>query len=160
MVRSNFAMASLSPRLQQSPYNKADKKMIRHLSALAPTDDGSMDFNDRGRQGLSGNTRSDRTAHAGAAETAIAHRILRQVLLVIVLGEIERRRVDDLGGDRTKAAALELLLVHRLRRLGGFALGVVIDIDAGAILRTNVVTLAHALGRIVAFPERLEQLVV
>src|SRR5437667_2817837 len=68
-------------------------------------------------------TRADRAAHAGAAEAAIAHRVLGQILLVIVLGEIEWRRVQDLGRDRVEALRLELLLVHRLRGLGGLALG-------------------------------------
>src|SRR4051794_10350380 len=30
---------------------------------------------------------ADRAAHAGAAQAAISHRVLRQVLLVVVLGE-------------------------------------------------------------------------
>src|SRR5256885_14208877 len=34
------------------------------------------------------------------SEAAIAHRVLGQILLVIVLGEIEWRRVQDLGRDR------------------------------------------------------------
>src|ERR1700680_989548 len=46
-----------------------------------------------------GNAR--RAAHAGAAEPAIAHRVLGEILLMIILGEIERRRVDNLGGGRS-----------------------------------------------------------
>ena len=65
---------------------------------------------------------ADRTAHACAAEAAIAHGILRQILLVVVLGEIERRRIDDFGGDRTEALRLELALVACLRSLRGLAL--------------------------------------
>src|SRR5262245_65602587 len=87
---------------------------------------------------------ADRTAHAGAAEAAIAARVLRQILLMVVLGEIERRRVEDLGGDRVEASRLELLLVHRLGRFGGLALRRRGCIDAGAILRADVVALAHA----------------
>src|SRR6476469_3971825 len=41
----------------------------------------------------------DRAADAGPAEAAVPVRVLRQVLLVIILGEIERRAVEDLGGD-------------------------------------------------------------
>ena len=46
---------------------------------------------------------ADRAAEARAAETAIAVRHLGQVLLVIVLGEVELRRVDDLGRDRRRS---------------------------------------------------------
>ena len=46
---------------------------------------------------------ADGTGEAGAAEPAVAVRHLRQVLLVIVLGEVELRRVDDLGRDRPVA---------------------------------------------------------
>src|SRR5580698_10037540 len=56
---------------------------------------------------------------AGAAEPAIAARVLGEILLVIVLGEVERRRVDDLGGNPTKALRGERLLVHRPGGLGG-----------------------------------------
>src|SRR5262249_1411459 len=49
---------------------------------------------------------ADGARHARAAEPAIAVWILRQVLLVIILGEIELRRIDDLGGDRTEALLL------------------------------------------------------
>ena len=45
----------------------------------------------------------DRAGHAGAAEAAIAARILGEILLVIVLGEIERSGLGDLGGDRARA---------------------------------------------------------
>src|SRR5215467_10609623 len=89
---------------------------------------------------------ADRAAHAGTAEAAIAHRILGQILLVIVLGEIEGWRVEDLGGDRIETLRLERLLVHRLRGLGSLPLRGVEDVDAGAILRANVVALTHALG--------------
>src|SRR5579863_394163 len=45
-----------------------------------------------------------RAAHARPAQAAIAHRVLGEVLLVIVLGKIERRRVEDFGGDGVVAA--------------------------------------------------------
>src|SRR4029077_10767499 len=96
----------------------------------------------------------------GAAEAAIAVRIFGQILLVIILGEIKRRRIDDLGGDRPHPFGAERLLVGLLRRFGGRALLRRERIDAGAVLGADVVALAHALGRIVAFPERLEQAVV
>src|SRR5205814_898981 len=99
----------------------------------------------------------DRAAHAGAAEAAIAGRVLRQILLMVVLGEVERRRIDNLGRHRAVAALGQGGLERRLRCRRGGALRGAGDIDAGAILRADVVALAHALGRIVAFPERLEQ---
>ena len=102
----------------------------------------------------------DRAAHARAAEPAVAARILGEILLVIVLGEVERACINDLGRDRPVAVCRERLFVHRLRVLGRFALRRRGHIDAGAILRADVVALAHALRRVVALPERLEQRLV
>src|SRR2546421_406906 len=42
-------------------------------------------------------TGAERTAHAGSAKPAIAGRVLGEVLLMIILGEVEWRRVDNLG---------------------------------------------------------------
>src|SRR5436190_11259976 len=78
--------------------------------------------------------RTDRAAHTGAAEPAIARRALGQILLVIVLGEVERWRVEDLGRDRIEAALLERLVVHRFRRLGRLTLRGVEHVDAGTVL--------------------------
>src|SRR5438876_414047 len=103
---------------------------------------------------------ADRAAHAGAAQPAIAHRILGEVLLMIVLGEVERRRVENFGRDRVETPGLQRLVVPRLRRLGGLALGGGEGIDAGAVLRAGIVALAHALGGIVALPERLQQVFI
>src|SRR5262249_52572147 len=90
---------------------------------------------------------ADRAAHGGAAEAAIAHRVLRQILLVVVLGKIELRRVEDFGGDRIEAPCLELLVVYRFRRVRGATLLGRERVDAGTVLRARVVALAHALGR-------------
>src|SRR5262245_54891764 len=57
---------------------------------------------------------ADGTAHAGAAEAAVAHGVLRQVLLVVVLGKIEWWCVDDLGGDGVVAAPVQSLRANRL----------------------------------------------
>src|SRR5947209_18996943 len=46
-----------------------------------------------------GGSHPDRARHAGATEAAVAVRDLGQVLLVVVLGVIERRGVVDLRGD-------------------------------------------------------------
>src|ERR1700760_3578885 len=96
---------------------------------------------------------ADRAGHAGAAEAAIAGRILGQILLMIVLGEVELADGRDLGRDRIEPLRRQRLLIGCLRRLGGFALRITESVDRAAILRADVVALAHALGRIVALPE-------
>jgi hypothetical protein len=50
-------------------------------------------------------------ADAGAAETAIAAGVLREVQLMVVLGVIERARGPDFGGDRAEAGLARLALV-------------------------------------------------
>src|SRR6185503_1370602 len=101
---------------------------------------------------------TDRAAHAGAAEAAIAVRVLGEILLMIILGVVERRRIEDLGRDPVvHAVPLELLLEHRARGLGRLLLLGREGIDAGAILRADIVALSHALSRVVRFPEYLEQ---
>src|SRR3984957_13188031 len=109
---------------------------------------------------LSSHPRADRAADAGAAEAAIAMGILRQILLVIILGEIKRRRLADFGGDRAHPFGRERLGVGGLGRFRGGVLLRRERIDAGAVLGADVAALAHALGRVVAFPERLEQAVI
>src|SRR5664279_3941596 len=47
----------------------------------------------------SGRLEPDRAGDAGAAEPAVAVRHLREVLLVVVLGVVERPRRGDLGRD-------------------------------------------------------------
>ena len=81
---------------------------------------------------------------------------------MVVLGVVERvvAAIDDLGRDRAVALGRQLLLVHRLRGLGGGSLLVVGDEDDRAVAGADVVALAHALGRVVGLPEGLEQLLV
>ena len=55
---------------------------------------------------------ADRAGHAGAAQPAVAARVLRQVLLVVVLGVEELGRVHDLGRDVAVAGLAQLRLVH------------------------------------------------
>src|SRR5438067_12837607 len=100
---------------------------------------------------------TDRAGDAGAAEAAIAERVLRQILLVVILGEIELRRVADFGGDGAEAGGAELLLKALARGFGGTALLRRVGIDRRAVLRADIVALAHALGRVVAFPEQFQQ---
>src|SRR5438132_12251408 len=95
---------------------------------------------------LSGNYAvSDRAGDAGTAEPAVAVRVLREVLLVVRLGVVERPGRRDLGRDLAVAGALQLCLEHVARRLGGRALRVVGRVDRGAVLRAGVVALAHPL---------------
>ena len=54
----------------------------------------------------------DRAAQPGAAQAAVAARVLRQVLLVVVLGVVERGRRQDLGGDLAVARRVQHVLVH------------------------------------------------
>jgi hypothetical protein len=103
---------------------------------------------------------SDWTGQPRPPQAAVAVRHLGQVLLVVVLGEIERRCIDDLCRDRSVAVGRQHLLVGSLRGLGGLALRVGADIDAGTVLAADVVALAHALRGVVALPEGLEQRLV
>ncbi len=79
---------------------------------------------------------------------------------MIVLGEIEFARGRDLGGDGAETLRRQRLLVRRLRRVGGLALRIAEGVDRRAILGADIVALAHALRRVVIFPERLQQLLV
>ena len=81
------------------------------------------------RISLRAHTDADRARHAGAAEAAIAGGILRQILLVIVLGEIELAGRRDLGGDGAEALRGERLLIERLRRVGRFLLRIGVSVD-------------------------------
>src|SRR6187402_3614340 len=75
---------------------------------------------------------ANRAGHARAAKTAIAIGVLRQVLLVIILGEIELRRRDDLGRDPAVAGLAERALELIARALRVLTLPVVEIIDARA----------------------------
>src|SRR5690349_10268897 len=94
-----------------------------------------------------------RAGDAGASEPAVPVRVLGQVLLVVVLGVVERAGGCDLGRDLAVAGALQALGEGLLRGLDRRALGVVGVVGRGAVLGADVVALAHALGRVVALPE-------
>src|SRR5579871_3214824 len=111
-----------------------------------------------GAPGGRGETR--RTPYPGAAEAAVASGILGQVLLVVVLGVVERRGGDDLGRDRAVARGRERLLVGRARGLRGAPLGRRVTVDRRAVLRADVVTLPHPLGGVVALPEQTQERLV
>ena len=82
---------------------------------------------------------------AGAAQPAVAAGVLRQVLLVVVLGVVEGGRRGDLGGDRPVAVPSQLGLEARAAGLGGGQLGGVRAVDGRTVLGADVVALAHAL---------------
>src|SRR5581483_11279633 len=103
---------------------------------------------------------SDGAGNTGTAEPAVAAWILAEVLLVIVLGVIERRRRTDLGRDSTVAFLVKRLLEGILRPLRRLELPVAVGINGRAVLRAGVVALAHPLRRIVTFPEDFEQFFV
>src|SRR5512139_153235 len=93
---------------------------------------------------------------SGRRVAAVAVGVLRQVLLVVVLGEVERAGRHDLGGDVAVAALPQPRREGRPRLLGGLSLGVRRDVDRRAVLRADVVALAEALRRVVLLPEHLE----
>src|SRR5438132_13990699 len=71
---------------------------------------------------------------AGAAEAAIAARILGQILLMIALGEVEWRGLGNFGGDLAQPGRIQSSLVGRSRRLGGSMLLRRKRIDCRAVL--------------------------
>src|SRR3954453_7920500 len=110
----------------------------------------------RDAPGLGGGRHADRTAHACSTEPAIPAGVLREVLLMVVLGVVELRRRQDLGRDRPVTGPLQFCLKRVTRRFGGPTLVVAVIVDAGPVLRADVVALAHALGGVVVLPERLQ----
>ena len=91
---------------------------------------------------------------------AVAVRDLVQVLLVVVLGQEVLRRRLDVGRDRREAGLLQLGVVDSLAHLSGLLLRLARGVDHRAVLRADVVALAHALGGIVRLPEDAQQIVV
>src|SRR6516165_2225989 len=112
------------------------------------------------RNGSGADAGADRAGHVGAAESAIAGRILGKILLMVVLGKIELTSRCDLGSDGAEPLGGKRLLIHRLRSVGRLALRVVVSVDRASILRADVVALTHALRRVVVLPERLQQALI
>src|SRR5438105_65485 len=61
---------------------------------------------------------ADRAGHAGTPDAAVSARVLVQVLLVIVLGEVELGRVHDLGRDLAVPRRVQRALEGVARALG------------------------------------------
>ena len=72
---------------------------------------------------------------------------------MIILRIIENRRGNDLCGNRAAAVAAQRFLVSLSGGLSELLLFIVTGVDTGAVLGTPVVTLAHALGGVMTFPE-------
>jgi hypothetical protein len=85
--------------------------------------------------------------------------ILGQILLVLGLGEVElgRRPISVVILPRPAAAAPPR---SHLRARAPVRLFVAEGVDRRAIGRADIVALAHALGRIVAFPEDAQQVAI
>ena len=81
---------------------------------------------------------------------------LLEVLLVIVLGLVERLRGLDLRHDRRAPVPL----LSRLRLHSSLVLLLVVEEDRGAVVVADVPALAIQLGRVVLRPEDVEQLLV
>src|SRR6266481_7122475 len=94
-------------------------------------------------------------AHSSSVTRAAA---LREILLVILLGRVERRGGHDRGDDRPLEPAA--LLEPRFRRDGRRLLRGVVEEDRRAVLRPHVGSLAIHRRRIVLAPEDVEQLLV
>src|SRR4051794_9943004 len=90
----------------------------------------------------------DRAGHARAAQAAVPVRVLGQVLLVVLLGVVERAGRRDLRRDLPVAGAGQPLREHGLGGLRRLALGVVGGVDRRSVLGADVVALPHALGRV------------
>src|SRR5258705_4702335 len=103
---------------------------------------------------------ADRTGNARATEAAVASGVLREVLLVIILRVVERRRVGNLGGDAPEARIVQPILERLARRFGGALLLGREGVDRRTVLRAGVVPLAHPLCRVVVFPEDFQHRVV
>ncbi len=77
---------------------------------------------------------------------------------MVFLGVVERPGLRDLGRELAIASLFQGLLVLLREALGDLLLLVVVVVDRAAILRADVVALAHALGRVVRLEERLHEL--
>src|SRR6185369_17911172 len=84
----------------------------------------------------------------------------RKILLVVVLGVVERAGWLDLRGDVAHPGRPYggLEGVARYGRRGELRVGR--GVDGRPVLGTDVVALAHALGRVVVLPEHLQQVLI
>src|SRR5690606_29702139 len=71
----------------------------------------------RRRYLIRADARADGAGDAGAAEATIASRVLGEILLMIILSEIERTGIHDLGCGRGEAVFCQLLAIGLARGL-------------------------------------------
>src|SRR6185437_9319414 len=98
--------------------------------------------------------------HSTAAQPAVATGVLRQILLMIVLGVKEPGRVTDFRGDGAVSGGGEPGLIRAPGNLGCIPLCLVGHVNRGAVLRADVASLPHPLRGVVRLPEGLEQILV
>ncbi len=89
----------------------------------------------------------------GQVDVAVAVRVLAQVVLVVVLGCVEAVERLDLGDDGLGVARL----LAAQRRLDGGQVGLVLPVDAAAVLRARVVALAVKARGVHDLEEAVEQ---
>src|SRR5690606_9633632 len=111
------AREALLPRARVDGRAKADRRAVRSGGALTVRRDG---FPPSGRRAI---------RHAAAAETAVSAGILREILLVIILGVVERLRSADLRRDLSEAARRQCPLIAVAALHGLRAPRVVADVD-------------------------------
>jgi hypothetical protein len=85
-------------------------------------------------------------------------RDLLQILLVVLLGVIERAGDRNLGRDRALPGPTKRVTIGGSHRFGDLALLIVRVVDRRPVLRADVVSLTHPLGGIVRFEKESHQL--
>ena len=79
---------------------------------------------------------------------------------MVILGVVELAGRQDLRADPLVARRGQLRLIRVPRRFDRLPLRVRVAVDGRAVLRADVVPLAHALRRVVPLPEQPQQLLV
>ena len=97
------------------------------------------------------------TTYTSPTKPAVPSRVLVEVLLVVVLGEIEGRGRENLGGNRRQTRSPQAVSIGHPTALRRVHLDVAIGVDTAPILGAAIVALAHPLGGIVSLPERPKQ---
>src|SRR5688572_12327709 len=119
-----------------------------------PDDEG-----DANRIGSLRNADADSASYPRPAVSAVTHRVLGQLLLMIVLGVIEITGIDDFRRNGTVPGFRQHFLISGATGLSGSSLFVTVHVNRRPILGADISTLPHALGGVVGFPENLEHCV-
>lgn len=99
-------------------------------------------------------------ANAGSTKTAVAVRVLCKVLLVVILGIVEGIERQYFGRDLGVACVRKTILVSLQRLLRQCSLRLITREDYRSILCADVISLAHSLGWVVAFPKYAQHIAV